>query len=476
MNNKFEYITSKQLCDIRQQAEDRISQIRNTPNMTIPEGATVYYLSPSGDDQNDGRSPNTAWRTLNKLSSEVIENDSYVCFERGGVYRGVAVVRDGVTYTAYGEGEKPKLYASPENGADPQKWIKSDVENIWYYETGNLDIGVMVFNDGEQWAIKALIRKCEGEELVEHATNVPFSSWRDLNYDLQFYHDCEDKKVYLYSVQNPGERFHSIEFAIGWHMFSQASSPKNVTFDNLCFKYCGSHAIGLCEATGLTVKNCEFAWVGGSLQFYLEDGVPVRFGNAVEIWGPSSDFTVENCCFDQIYDAAMTSQFNISDPNYECIIKNVKFSRNVVQRANYSVELFLHGCKVDTPSGMYGVEVSDNLFLDAGVGYCWQRPDRVSASHIKNSEFCRKIKDYVIKNNVMCGSVNMLIWIHGVESGFADDDSLPILENNTFVGKIGCEFGLVEQSENGQRRIYDEKIVDYLGERYNNNTLLFLLD
>ena len=224
------------------------------------------------------------------------------------------------------------------------------------------------------------------------------------------------------------------------------------------------------------VKNCEFAWVGGSLQFYLEDGVPVRFGNAIEIWGKCSDFTVENCCFDQIYDAAMTSQFNISDPNYECIIKNVKFSRNVVQRANYSVELFLHGCKVDTPSGMYGVEVSDNLFLDAGIGYCWQRPDRVSASHIKNSEFCRKIKDYVIKNNVMCGSVNMLIWIHGVESGFADDDSLPILENNTFVGKIGCEFGLVEQSENGQRRIYDEKIVDYLDERYNNNTLLFLMD
>ena len=143
MNNKFEYITSKQLDDIKQQAKDKIDQIRSTPNIKIHKGATVYYLSPKGDDKNDGRTPNTAWRTLNKLSTEVIECDSYVCFERGGVYRGVALVRDGVTYTAYGDGEKPKLYASPENGADLQKWIKSDVENIWYYETGNLDIGVI---------------------------------------------------------------------------------------------------------------------------------------------------------------------------------------------------------------------------------------------------------------------------------------------------------------------------------------------
>ena len=45
MNNKFEYITSKQLGDIRQQAEDRISQIRNTPNMTIPEGATTKFIN-----------------------------------------------------------------------------------------------------------------------------------------------------------------------------------------------------------------------------------------------------------------------------------------------------------------------------------------------------------------------------------------------------------------------------------------------
>lgn len=45
-----------------------------------------------------------------------------VLFERGGLWRGQLSTVEGVTYSAYGEGEKPRFYGSPENGTGESKW------------------------------------------------------------------------------------------------------------------------------------------------------------------------------------------------------------------------------------------------------------------------------------------------------------------------------------------------------------------
>ena len=99
----------------------RIAEIRATPGMDVPDGAPRRYLSPRGDDAADGLTPSTAWRTTERLNAEKLAPGSFVLFERGGVYRGGVKARAGVTYTACGVGEKPRVYASPWNGADPAK-------------------------------------------------------------------------------------------------------------------------------------------------------------------------------------------------------------------------------------------------------------------------------------------------------------------------------------------------------------------
>ena len=57
--------------------------------------------------------------------------------------------------------------------------------------------------------------------------------------------------------------------------------------DNLCLKYCGSHGVGSGTNEGLRITNCEFGWIGGSIQGESIFGRkhPTRFGNAVEIYG-----------------------------------------------------------------------------------------------------------------------------------------------------------------------------------------------
>ena len=63
---------------------------------------TAYYVSNSGDDANDGLSPETALATIDRLNAQPLQYGDAVFFERGGVWRAAQVyTKPGVTYSAY---------------------------------------------------------------------------------------------------------------------------------------------------------------------------------------------------------------------------------------------------------------------------------------------------------------------------------------------------------------------------------------
>ena len=73
---------------------------------------TKYYISNNGDDNNDGLSPETAWATYDRPNSFEFESGDLVLFERGVLWRGMLKAQNGISYSAYGEGPKPKLLAA----------------------------------------------------------------------------------------------------------------------------------------------------------------------------------------------------------------------------------------------------------------------------------------------------------------------------------------------------------------------------
>jgi hypothetical protein len=78
---------------------------------------TFYVNDGQGDDRSDGLSPNTAWRTLEKVNDADLRPGDDVLFRRGGVWRGQLVPKSGatgapVTYGAYDQGDKPRLLGS----------------------------------------------------------------------------------------------------------------------------------------------------------------------------------------------------------------------------------------------------------------------------------------------------------------------------------------------------------------------------
>ena len=294
---------SHAIAKVDRAAERMKHHILNSATDVKPLGA-VYYVSAEGDDANDGLSPQTPLRTLAKVNELELKPSDGVMFRRGDVWRGSISTREGVTYSAYGRGAKPRIYGSPCDAAVEGRWVATDTPNVYMYD-GEIssDVGTLVFNGGEAvCAFKVMKVLRNGLPALHIETGEEFESYRDLKRDLDLYHDYRGaKRIYLCSTEgNPSERFSSIELLTHGHIIY---GNNGVHIDNLCLKYCGSHAIGSGTTKGLKVTNCEIGWIGGSIQFENPTGAPTRFGNAVEIYGGCEDFTIDNCYVYQVYDA-----------------------------------------------------------------------------------------------------------------------------------------------------------------------------
>jgi hypothetical protein len=83
-----------------------------------PPEPPVYYVSPSGDDSNDGLSPVRPWRTVAKVNVTSLSPGARVLFMRGGEWReqlrpsSSGTPSNPVVFGSYGSGLRPKFWGS----------------------------------------------------------------------------------------------------------------------------------------------------------------------------------------------------------------------------------------------------------------------------------------------------------------------------------------------------------------------------
>lgn len=81
------YATVNQIEEIKAKSKAKLAEILETKSV-YPEGRTTYYVdSENGNDDWDGSSPETVWRTLDKVTNTELGNGSVVLFKRGQIYR-----------------------------------------------------------------------------------------------------------------------------------------------------------------------------------------------------------------------------------------------------------------------------------------------------------------------------------------------------------------------------------------------------
>ena len=138
-------------------------------------------------------------------------------------------------------------------------------------------------------------------------------------YDVRFAKGGFLETVFrIYFWQNPAVRFDSIEFATDVKLINvdKDHGNVNIVIDNICFKYTGAHAVGaagdnVSPVTKFTVQNCEFYWIGGSIQYRFGNGTSYdrRYGNAIEIYGACDGFTAINNYIYQLYSPIKANDF-----------------------------------------------------------------------------------------------------------------------------------------------------------------------
>ncbi len=413
-------------------------------------GERVYYVSSrNGNDENAGTAPNRAWKTCQSLKENLTAGDT-VLFECGSVFRESVPTVNGVTYSSYGTGEKPRFYGSI-NAAHEEDWEPVGTHLYRYREEIDKynDVGNLVFNGGETWGIKIQKRtdaeatlglSCvsNGKDFYGQIESYPFTVGKDLSdrYDLSYFHGDDNRLYLVCRAGNPGKVFRQVELGQSVKIF-KASNVENVSICNLTFSNIGCFAIRMAGCKNLTVRNCEFAFIGGAIQFgYIAPwrNYQTRYGNAIENWGACDGMTVENCSFRQIYDAAITTQSNDKTAD----MKRLIYRDNVFDQCEYGIELWTGSwdCWFDT------VSVRGNVCTGIGEGLCSQRPDKGPESFF-NSRGGQRMRDCSVEDNLICGAVGSLMRCNQIhtaayERGYRFD-------RNIYVNKEGNPFGLLSE-------------------------------
>lgn len=391
---------------------------------------TTYYISNQGCDSVSGLTPQEPLQTLAAVNQLELKPGDGVLFRRGDLWRGQLLTRAGVTYSAYGQGQKPRLYGSPCDAAKEGTWTETDMPHVWAYSLPlTADVGTLVFNHGQDsCAFKVMMVRHPDGSTTHIETGEPFASYKDLKRDLDFYHDYHGTGlIYLRSdAGNPAERYQSIEMNVKMNL---VQARGGVRVDNLCLKYCGAHAVGAGTLSTLSVSQCEIGWVGGSIQGDALFGrnMPTRYGNGVEIYGGCQSYTVDSCYVYQIYDAAITHQNQGSGPD-TIRIENVSYTHNLIEDCVYSFEYFVGRYSAELPHLMRGIRIADNICRRAGMGWGTQRPDKETPAQVKSWGHSNRAQDFVITRNVFDRSSQVLLNIQADSAAW-----LPRLSQNVYV-------------------------------------------
>ncbi|MGI6461907.1 MAG: choice-of-anchor Q domain-containing protein [Candidatus Hydrogenedentales bacterium] len=336
-----------------------------------------------------------------------------LAIERAGIYRLTMAVRatapceisppvimkNSAPWTSYAHPRKPhKISVTPEWAVHTLLYgaVETATDGRLNFMLGDaLPAGVTLYLD--QLCLErlgeGLLSRDVGNIIFNHGSHCGIKVWsrEDLRQQDEYWYDGDGFGVYVYSVENPAERYQSIECALREHIIYQ-QNRHHVRYENLACLFGAAHGIGGGSTHNIIVRDCDFGYIGGGDQ--REDGRRIRFGNGVEFWGPAHDCLVERCRFWEIYDAALTHQSSGADAaQYRIVYQN-----NLIWNCEYSFEYWNR----PETSTTHHIWFINNTCINAGHGWGHaQRPDP-SGRHLCFYTSPAEQAEFYIVNNIFC--------------------------------------------------------------------------
>jgi len=363
--------------------------------------ARNYYLSNAGNDNANGLSPESAWKSIAKLNKTSFSPGDSILFEAEGIWRETLVVKNSgktgrnIVYSRYGNGKNPRIV-----GSEPaDQWTRingsvwksgSSLDNPRDYYSGSLFI---IQNDSVSWG----------------TYKDPDASLSGLVDDLDWTY--MNNALYLRSKRDPNTSFEAIELNQRKDcVIFPDNQPQNfIAFDGVDLLFARQTGFNAGYpayrgATDLVFMNCTIGYIGTR-------GSGYAYGIAA--W--HSNFLVENCTITDCGRRGISINLYKEMPaGMSRTIRNVTIRNNVFRRGYHTTSLDLSSqqTKSDTIEGVYFY----NNFVDDS------QLENVERHWVSNQVFTQSGASYLneifIYNNIFIHATGRNILIEGGDSVF----------------------------------------------------------
>lgn len=503
-------LSAEKDAELHADLQARIDEILNTKteivqsNTYIPGETytgTAYYVSNDGDDNNDGLSPETAWQTLRKVTEAsgawdqvgIMQPGDAIFLRSGDIFRidnsyDFSLGTDSITFSAYGDGSKPIITHSSENGSGAEKWelvYEDDTgKKIWKFYRDMRDVSMIVLNDGE--AITSRIYEyydgndyisCEpngwyqhedvGMTLMEDLLPLEESLTENLSIISRpvrsdpegMYGECGTGPLYLRCDNgNPGELYKSVEFSEYRLLGLVWLNACDTVFDNISFRCSGTSYFkagrSWKEITGTQLQNCEFAYGGGSVTNYIatESGLTIVGVMGDGIYNIVRNTTIENNYFHNSNLPAVTYEGdNFDDKNavdgYYHFRNNVCVNTMGLRLDSTAVALQHLDSVIISGNQIWNTGHMDNSKFTYSEGSIVLWPNHYGECIIEDNVF------YVTENGYKSNAL-LNVWFYP-EQG----NTIPQIRNNIYVQYADRKFGYFSMCEVRDWYMNDPKLI-----------------
>lgn len=405
--------------------EDTKKMIASNMDDMRSEKGNTYYVSTDGDDSADGLSPETAWKTLQKVTDFIFSEGDVVVFRRGDLWYGDVIAQSGVSYSAYGEGPKPKIFKAYD--AMKGEWVKTDIENVWKYNTkfDDNDLGNIVFNDGECNAQK----KLSINDLKEDLDFVFSNAWSNDD-------DTFDNCVYLRCDKgNPQEIFNHIDISRKDSIIKITKFSHDITIKNLELRY-AQDIFFVSSGKEIHMSYCICGWTGGTL---ISKQKQIRYGGGAGGWLSCENMTFDHCYIYQQFDSGVTPQYHWTNENAG-IFRNFITTDCVFENCEYTLEYF-HTQKPVKYNGYENMVFDYNICRKGGHGFGDKTPRSAYVKSWGHENTCINCE---IAHNIFDRAAALSLEIIGHEFGEESQnisyDCIPKLFKNVYIEPENKEF------------------------------------
>ena len=233
------------------------------------------------------------------------------------------------------------------------------------YGTGIVDVGNIIFNDGESCGVKRWVLADEGEEPYEIG----------LNNQGDFWYDTDSFNVKLYSTSNPASYYSDIEFEQKNGRGIKALGQSYLTIQNFDVRYAengieiGGNDYGFEAGSDcVTVRGCDVSFCGGALLVAPYE----RQGNGVMIVGNASNILFENNRVWDCYDTGIGNECRANthvppEPSYQ---ENIIIRNNLFWNSEYQAYICCNQYVASNPaSSINNVYFENNTCAFGGRGW-----------------------------------------------------------------------------------------------------------